>query len=930
VWIDFISVFLLIIVDDATEILEYSVNVPVRQKSASRLPTGLLQRGNSTLDAKPPLNREQSGFTSATKPPASPRHEPVASEIPSGIVSRASMSLRRASTIMDTKEEKATVGTLRTRQAKPSVLSRAPSQVTERDSLTTSGASTPSTARQRPQSIAVPLSSSTLSPRPSNAKMTPKGSPSITPRPATPKASSAMNPISSKAANTSNINGSGTPNGKPPVVAPKPKQGAVPRPLDGQNTIAAVNAKPNTPAKPNIPTKFANNIAAKPATAASNNQIETLTAQATDATTVDSTRNHHHHHHQQSNGSAHSGATDDSLSQQTSTGPEELSFEFVQPAEPLPVSDMGIPNDIFVEPTPSPVVAEEHRPPNHQHQQNSQKPISREASKVSPSTTARLTVEDAKPLLMRENSVPVHSDEGPEFVFDAAATEASPNDDRTAASVAATNVVDDNTSTVDDQASPRTKGTKVGTKPDAPSKKPSKRAKPQSEVVSAALPTPVPHLSPANSTSDPIAIRGRAKTRKILGGDSSIGTPFYSTTDVAYLPRKIQNVPLMRLTSKRFLMTARTESTISWKTMFSPDNLALMPSGAYQGYAEHFQNEDHINFIGEDHVDGGFVLVSLLKKATADTDINCIIRTKDGDAALLIPIPDKKPKDNAGWLSLLRKNADFASIIPKKIALQAVNNTQFTSELTEVESKLDRTNYKFGVVYCKENQTEEEEYFSNEHGSPEFEEFLAWIGDRIPLQGWTKYDGGLDTQKNATGTHSIYTEWKKLNIMFHVSTMLPMLPKGAETDDSDQEHDDRTQEKKVHIGNDIVLIIFLEGEGTDTTFNPRKFVSHFNHAFIVVNPVRQKGLTLYRINTIYKSEVQPCLPAIPADAIFEKSDRLRDLLLTKLVNSERASCLAEQFASSLASLRYHTLYNAGKKYQAKPSAGCFAGCAGKK
>lgn len=70
-------------------------------------------------------------------------------------------------------------------------------------------------------------------------------------------------------------------------------------------------------------------------------------------------------------------------------------------------------------------------------------------------------------------------------------------------------------------------------------------------------------------------------------------------------------------------------------------------------------------------------------------------------------------------------------------------------------------NYKFGVLFCKEGQTTENEWFGNglkisllkwnlnlflfkEHGSDEFNEFLDVIGDRINLQGWNKFRGGLD------------------------------------------------------------------------------------------------------------------------------------------------------------------------------------------
>ena len=36
-----------------------------------------------------------------------------------------------------------------------------------------------------------------------------------------------------------------------------------------------------------------------------------------------------------------------------------------------------------------------------------------------------------------------------------------------------------------------------------------------------------------------------------------------------------------------------------------------------------------------------------------------------------------------------------------------------------------------------------------------------------------RYRGGLDNCNNQTGEHSIYTEFKGQEIMFHVSTMLP-------------------------------------------------------------------------------------------------------------------------------------------------------------
>jgi hypothetical protein len=98
------------------------------------------------------------------------------------------------------------------------------------------------------------------------------------------------------------------------------------------------------------------------------------------------------------------------------------------------------------------------------------------------------------------------------------------------------------------------------------------------------------------------------------------------------------------------------------------------------------------------------------------------------------------------------------------------------------------TEYKFGVLYYKDGQTNEDDMFGNVDTSPEYEEFLQLLGQKVclpsicytsprscarsnvlnalrvtqvRLQGWKQYAAGLDTEKNQTGTHSIFTTWEK-------------------------------------------------------------------------------------------------------------------------------------------------------------------------
>ena len=56
--------------------------------------------------------------------------------------------------------------------------------------------------------------------------------------------------------------------------------------------------------------------------------------------------------------------------------------------------------------------------------------------------------------------------------------------------------------------------------------------------------------------------------------------------------------------------------------------------------------------------------------------------------------------------------------------------------------------------------------------------------------------------------------------MFHVSTMIPA-----------NEDDEIQVERKRHLGNDVVVIIFKEG---NQPFSPKIIRSHFNCVFIVV------------------------------------------------------------------------------------------------
>ena len=54
-------------------------------------------------------------------------------------------------------------------------------------------------------------------------------------------------------------------------------------------------------------------------------------------------------------------------------------------------------------------------------------------------------------------------------------------------------------------------------------------------------------------------------------------------------------------------------------------------------------------------------------------------------------------------------------------------------------------------------------------GSPAYEEFLSIMGDVVEIESWKGFTGGLN---HLSGTYSLYTEFKRREIMYHVATML--------------------------------------------------------------------------------------------------------------------------------------------------------------
>nr|CAD7459471.1 unnamed protein product [Timema tahoe] len=191
--------------------------------------------------------------------------------------------------------------------------------------------------------------------------------------------------------------------------------------------------------------------------------------------------------------------------------------------------------------------------------------------------------------------------------------------------------------------------------------------------------------------------------------------------------------------------------------------------------------------------------------------------------------------------------------------------------------------FKFGILYQRFGQINEEELFSNMHTSAALDEFLALLGQKIHLKDHKGYRGGLDIKHGHTGDDAVYEVFREREIMFHVSTLLPYT-----------DHDPQQLQRKRHIGNDIVAIVFQE---SNTPFSPDMIASHFLHAYIVVQVLEpQTPNTRYKVSVTARDDVPFFGPTLPNPAVFKKGPELKEFLLTKLINAENACYKAEKFS----------------------------------
>lgn len=308
----------------------------------------------------------------------------------------------------------------------------------------------------------------------------------------------------------------------------------------------------------------------------------------------------------------------------------------------------------------------------------------------------------------------------------------------------------------------------------------------------------------------------------------------------------------------------------TWRAKFETDDTAKC-------YRRFFVGREHSNLVGYDDQLGPVLLSIKTENVANQEHYRILLRLRTGTMHEIIPVsclaPNPSPIRMARLLNEQINVDNFMPVLCPK-ASQLIAN---------YDEHVIVSNFKFGVLYQRFGQTAEEELFSNNNSSPAFEEFLDVLGQRIKLKDHKGYRGGLDIQNGHTGDTAIYEVFKEREIMFHVSTMLPYT-----------EGDPQQLQRKRHIGNDIVAIVFQE---SNTPFSPDMIASHFLHAFIIVQPLEPNTEnTRYKVSVTARDDVPFFGPTLPSPAVFRKGPEFKEFILTKLINAENACYKAEKFA----------------------------------
>ncbi|GAB1224376.1 hypothetical protein ENUP19_0196G0004 [Entamoeba nuttalli] len=308
------------------------------------------------------------------------------------------------------------------------------------------------------------------------------------------------------------------------------------------------------------------------------------------------------------------------------------------------------------------------------------------------------------------------------------------------------------------------------------------------------------------------------------------------------------------------------------------------PQACIPYYQKYFTSADHNNYII--HYENDISIVSISDDKTRK---RVILRNKRNDVRKIY-----EGKTDHQILKDLFPEYKEKSMIP-------IRGEPIYNALCKFENFFTYKRYKFGVLYAAPGQTKEMEFFNNRKGSSYFEHFLTLLGDKVELFGYQGFAGGLDTKNRLMGEYTYVNKFSlgNIEIVYHIAPYLPFM-----------ETNDQQLDKKRHIGNDVVVLIFKEYAGKPDPIDIESFKTQFNHCFIVVGfDVTQNNppeAYEYSINICCKKDVAPVAPFITTDK-YQHNQFFSQFLIAKLINAERSAQDSPTFRAKRLAIRQNQL-----------------------
>ncbi|XP_063696439.1 tuberin [Culicoides brevitarsis] len=196
--------------------------------------------------------------------------------------------------------------------------------------------------------------------------------------------------------------------------------------------------------------------------------------------------------------------------------------------------------------------------------------------------------------------------------------------------------------------------------------------------------------------------------------------------------------------------------------------------------------------------------------------------------------------------------------------------------------------HNIGVLYVGPGQCNNEiEIFKNRYGSFRYTQFLCNLGTLVSIREAKENNLFMNLDPDTDGSFTYIWQDDIVHVTFHVATLMP-----------NKEHDpNHIVDKKKHIGNDFVIIVYNE---SGEEFNLKTIQTQFGYACVIVEPLELNTNRVYiRIKDDLKEFVTPSETKIVSDAAV--SLLARQIALHANLASRVAQSLKSKNASPYAS-----------------------------